>query len=91
MDDYQAQKPQNTKSHRRDKATIRELTPELLNDFLNFFDHDAFADNPAWFGCYCMYHHFTGTDEEWNKRPASENRETMRTLIKRRSTRTTRL
>jgi len=70
-------------SRRKNETVIRELTPELLNDFLNFFDHDAFADNPSWFGCYCMYYHFTGTFEEWDKRSASENRETMSSLIKR--------
>jgi len=73
----------NSESHLKDEIVIRELTSELLDDFLNFFDHDAFADNPAWFGCYCMYYHFTGTVEEWDKRSASENREAISTLIKR--------
>jgi len=27
--------------------TTRELTPALLDDYLAFFDHDAFADFPA--------------------------------------------
>jgi len=67
---------------RNDETVIRELTPELLDDFLNFFDHDAFADNPAWFGCYCMFFHFTGTYEEWDKRSASENRDAISALIK---------
>jgi len=76
-------KSAGSKSHLKDETVIRELTPELLNDFLNFFDHHAFADNPAWFGCYCMYYHFTGTGEEWDKRSASENREAISDLIKR--------
>ena len=59
-----------SESHRKDETVIWELTPELLDDFLNFFDHDAFADNPVWFGCYCMYYHFMGTVEEWDKRSA---------------------
>jgi len=66
---------------RKDAVIIKELTPELRDDFLNFFDHDAFADNPAWFGCYCMYFHFRGTQKEWNKRSTSENREAISTLI----------
>jgi len=70
-------------SHPKDETVIRELTPELLDDFLDFFDHDAFADNPSWFGCYCMFFHFLGTMEEWEKRSASENRETISALIKR--------
>ena len=28
------------------QITLRELTPQLLPDWLAFFDHDAFADNP---------------------------------------------
>jgi len=64
------------------EPVIRELTPELLDDYLKFFDHDAFADNPAWFGCYCMYYHFSGTDEEWDARTASENRATISDLIR---------
>jgi len=64
----------------RDLA-IRQLTPDLLDDFLDFFDHAAFTDNPLWSGCYCMYYHFMGTEEEWEKRSASENRETVSKLI----------
>jgi hypothetical protein len=29
---------------------IRELAPELLEDYLAFFDIDAFADFPWWSG-----------------------------------------
>ena len=36
---------------------IRELTPDLLGDFLRFFDHDAFRDNPYWAECYCTARH----------------------------------
>lgn len=35
---------------------IRELTPALLDDYLAFFDHDAFPDNPWWSGCFCSYY-----------------------------------
>ena len=34
---------------------IRELTPELLADFLGFFEGEAFADNPGWASCYCQF------------------------------------
>jgi uncharacterized protein YndB with AHSA1/START domain/GNAT superfamily N-acetyltransferase len=36
---------------------VRELTPELVGDFLRFFDDDAFRDNPAWADCYCTELH----------------------------------
>jgi GNAT superfamily N-acetyltransferase len=35
---------------------IRELTPALLDDYLRFFDHDAFAEFPWWSGCYCVFY-----------------------------------
>jgi hypothetical protein len=31
---------------------IRKLCPELLQDFLLFFDGEAFADNPKWGFCW---------------------------------------
>jgi GNAT superfamily N-acetyltransferase len=37
------------------EMTIRRLTPQLLDDYLAFFDGPAFADNPDWAPCYCYY------------------------------------
>ena len=34
---------------------IRELAPLLLDDYLAFFDHGAFADFPWWSACYCRF------------------------------------
>ena len=53
---------------------IRELKPELISDYLSFFDHDAFADNPGWGFCYCRFHHFPHTLRDWRKTTAEENR-----------------
>ncbi|HVH62240.1 MAG TPA: GNAT family N-acetyltransferase, partial [Candidatus Dormibacteraeota bacterium] len=61
---------------------IRDLTPERLDDYLQFFDHDAFRDYPAWRSCYCMETHRTISDEEWATRTAEENRRDMVELIK---------
>jgi len=47
--------------------SIRQLSPELLKDFLFFFDNIAFTENPHWSACYCYSFHFTGTSEQWNK------------------------
>ena len=33
----------------------RELGPELLDDYLRFFDEVAFADFPWWSACYCRF------------------------------------
>src|SRR6266571_1100759 len=32
---------------------VKELTSSLRDDFLFFFDHVAFVDDPDWFDCYC--------------------------------------
>jgi len=64
------------------EPVIRELTPELHDDYLRFFDHDAFADNPRWDGCYCLYYHFSGTDQEWHRCNKSENRTAISNLIR---------
>jgi GNAT superfamily N-acetyltransferase len=53
---------------------IRRLCPELLPDFLAFFDHDAFADNPQWGFCFCQFLYVDHTKVEWNKRSAQVNR-----------------
>ena len=46
---------------------IHALSPERLDDFLAYFDHDAFTDgNENWSGCYCyMYHSAAKTSEAW--------------------------
>ncbi|HEY7268621.1 MAG TPA: GNAT family N-acetyltransferase [Dehalococcoidia bacterium] len=46
-----------------DRIDVRRLTPALLPDFLTFFDHDAFADNRDWAGCYCVFYH--ASDADW--------------------------
>lgn len=37
---------------------IHPLTPEILDDYLHFFDTVAFADHPEWSQCYCLAFHF---------------------------------
>ncbi|MGZ5933930.1 MAG: N-acetyltransferase family protein [Rhizomicrobium sp.] len=53
---------------------IRALTPALVEKFLDYFDHDAFADNPGWQFCYCNFVHydhrgpaFSGTEPAANR------------------------
>ena len=61
--------------------TVRELSPVLLGDWLSFFDHDAFADNPDWAGCYCHFFHADHDQRPFDDRPASENRTASSNLI----------
>src|SRR4030042_1999813 len=60
---------------------IEPLTPELVDDFLHFFDHVAFADNPDWASCYCYFFHVSQDDWEKRERTKEENREGARQLI----------
>ena len=51
-------------------VTIRKLTPEICEDFLRFFDHDAFADHEEWAGCYCLEGHLSKIEDEKITDPA---------------------
>jgi GNAT superfamily N-acetyltransferase len=46
---------------------------DRVAEVLDFFDHDAFADNPGWASCYCRCHHVPA--EGWGDRPAARNRD----------------
>jgi GNAT superfamily N-acetyltransferase len=37
---------------------IKKLSPELINEYIEYFDTVAFTDNPEWDGCYCVFYHF---------------------------------
>lgn len=56
------------------RVTVEALTPERLDEFLGFFDGDAFADNPAWASCYCQCFLVDHTRVVWKDRTAAENR-----------------
>jgi ribosomal protein S18 acetylase RimI-like enzyme len=58
---------------------IKPLSPDLLDDYLFFFDNMTFTENPDWSKCYCYSFHFTGLDEQWN---GKENRKAVIELIK---------
>jgi GNAT superfamily N-acetyltransferase len=53
---------------------VRALTPELLPDFLKFFDGTAFSDNPKWSSCYCQCFYEDHRVVKWSERTAPENR-----------------
>jgi GNAT superfamily N-acetyltransferase len=60
---------------------IKPLTPEILDDWLYFFEEIGFADNPDWSGCYCHFYHFTGTIKEWEEQTKEENRKASTDLV----------
>jgi len=48
--------------------TIKPLSPDLVQDFISFFESIVFTENPNWSMCYCYSFHFTGPVEQWNKK-----------------------
>jgi GNAT superfamily N-acetyltransferase len=64
---------------------VRDVTPELLPAYLDFFDHSAFLDFPEWRSCYCIETHSPTnlSDDESVQRVAEANRRGMSRLITR--------
>ncbi|MCH4889854.1 GNAT family N-acetyltransferase [Acidaminobacter sp. JC074] len=46
---------------------VKRLSPDLIPDYLKFFDDIAFCDNPAWSKCYCC-HFYLSDDNDVNTR-----------------------
>ena len=42
---------------------VHRVTPERIDDWLTFFDRDAFADNFAWASCYCAEPYLLGNPD----------------------------
>lgn len=53
-------------------VVVHRLTPARRDDFLHFFDHVAFADNPRWQRCYCHWLH--AEPSTWPQSTAGHNR-----------------
>jgi len=64
-----------------DNPLIQALSPERLADYLTFFDHKAFTDNPDWAGCYCYFYLNNHQLNPWDTRTAQQNRTAVETLI----------
>ena len=45
-------------------VAVHPVTGALVDDWLRFFDHDAFAGNPDWASCYCLEPHVPATPEQ---------------------------
>jgi GNAT superfamily N-acetyltransferase len=44
-------------------VTVHPVSEDRIDDWLRFFDHDAFAGNPDWASCYCLEPHVPDTGE----------------------------
>lgn len=63
---------------------IHPVTCNSTNDWLEFFDHDAFVGSPEWAGCYCLEPHVRPApgEEDWAEvRPWRETRAIMKDRI----------
>lgn len=56
---------------------VRKLTPDLLPAYLDFFDRQAFKDNPEWSGCYCNCFYADHCKKPWKDWTATENRQSV--------------
>jgi GNAT superfamily N-acetyltransferase len=59
---------------------VRELKPNLLSDYLSFFDR-SFADFPDWADCYCGFYDTLGTDWDASANAGPEHRTARSALI----------
>src|SRR5262249_6094242 len=44
-------------------VTVHAVTEDRIDDWLRFFDNEAFAGNPDWASCYCLEPHLPATPE----------------------------
>ncbi len=44
-------------------VAVHPVTDDRIDDWLRFFDRDAFAGNPGWASCYCLEPHEPATPE----------------------------
>jgi GNAT superfamily N-acetyltransferase len=58
------------------EVTVHPVSEDRIDDWIRFFDHDAFAGNPGWASCYCLEPHVPATEEN-PERPWREVRAEM--------------
>lgn len=64
------------------RIEVQHVTAERVDDWLAFFDRDAFAGNPGWASCYCLEPHAPAPPER-PERPWRETRSMMVELLRR--------
>jgi GNAT superfamily N-acetyltransferase len=62
-------------------ADIKQLTPERVEDFFEFFEHIAFSEHPEWgCDCFCCFFH-ADSREAWEKCSRESNKAAAREMI----------
>jgi GNAT superfamily N-acetyltransferase len=61
---------------RIDQVEVVPIAPSIADEIIDFFDRDAFPDNPAWGSCYCMFYFLGGmANSDWGHVPWQETRQ----------------
>jgi GNAT superfamily N-acetyltransferase len=66
-------------------VTVERVDEDRIDDWLAFFDRDAFAGNPAWASCYCAEPHLRDPQvplDQQEARPGREKRALMVDLLR---------
>ena len=53
---------------------IKKLSPELANDYIEFFENSAFCDGSEYAGCYCTWYHWNDDYEKQHKKCCDEKK-----------------
>jgi GNAT superfamily N-acetyltransferase len=63
------------------RVACKPLTPDLIEDYLRFFELRAFTDNPRWAGCYCYFPLHDPQKTPWKLRSGADNRRDVRACV----------
>ena len=77
--------PSSSCEHPSHVIRVDRVTDANLDDWLSFFDHDAFVGNPAWAACYCLEPHVRerGVPPDQEPDPSwQDNRTAMQELLR---------
>ena len=62
-------------------VVVKPLAPSLHDDLMRFFDFSAYADNPHWAACFCMWP-LASSGDEHSSRTKEQNRAARSTVIR---------
>lgn len=57
---------------------IKKLTPELANDYIEFFEKYAFSDGSEFAGCYCTWYNWNDDYEKERNRCSDEKKKSFK-------------
>ncbi|MBW3562970.1 MAG: GNAT family N-acetyltransferase [Actinobacteria bacterium] len=73
--------PDDRVTERAPAVEVRPLAADSVDDWLRFFDREAFPEGHDWEGCYCYFDRFAGTSDDFDAGTAERNRSAMIPLL----------